>query len=69
MRNNYIIADSGATKCQWTLVIGKQKKTVTTIGISPYFMSTSQIIETIQKGFQKKSTQLLLMPFIFMAQD
>ncbi len=54
MRNNYIIADSGATKCQWTLVIGKQKKTVTTIGISPYFMSTSQIIETIQKGFQKK---------------
>jgi N-acetylglucosamine kinase-like BadF-type ATPase len=54
MRNNYIIADSGATKCQWTLVIGKQKKTITTIGISPYFLSTSQIIETIQKGFQKK---------------
>jgi N-acetylglucosamine kinase-like BadF-type ATPase len=54
MRNNYIIADSGATKCQWTLVIGKQKKTITTIGISPFFLSTSQIIETIQKGFQKK---------------
>ena len=54
MRNNYIIADSGATKCQWTVVAGKQKKTITTIGISPYFLSTTQIIETIQKGFQKK---------------
>ncbi len=54
MRNNYIIADSGATKCQWTVVVGKQKKTITTIGISPYFLSTTQIIETIQKGFQKK---------------
>jgi N-acetylglucosamine kinase-like BadF-type ATPase len=54
MRNNYIIADSGATKCQWTVVVGKQKKTITTIGISPYFLTTTQIIETIQKGFQKK---------------
>jgi N-acetylglucosamine kinase-like BadF-type ATPase len=54
MRKNYIIADSGATKCQWTLVLGNQKKTMTTIGISPYFLTTDQIVETIAKGFNKK---------------
>ena len=54
MPKNYIIADSGATKCQWTLVVGKQKKTISTIGISPYFLSTEQIIDTISKGFNKK---------------
>ena len=54
MRKNYIIADSGATKCQWTLVLGNQKKTITTIGISPYFLTTDQIVETIAKGFNKK---------------
>jgi glucosamine kinase len=54
MRKNYIIADSGATKCQWTLVLGSQKKTVNTIGISPYFLSTDEIVATIGKGFNKK---------------
>ena len=54
MRKNYIIADSGATKCEWTLVIGKQQKTITTIGISPYFLNTEQIVVTITKAFQKK---------------
>jgi N-acetylglucosamine kinase-like BadF-type ATPase len=54
MRKNYIIADSGATKCQWTLVLGNQKKAITTIGISPYFLTTEQIVETIAKGFNKK---------------
>jgi N-acetylglucosamine kinase-like BadF-type ATPase len=54
MRKNYIIADSGATKCQWTLVLGNQKKTMTTIGISPYFLTTDQIVETLAKGFNKK---------------
>jgi N-acetylglucosamine kinase-like BadF-type ATPase len=54
MRKNYIIADSGATKCEWTLVLGNQKKTIKTIGISPYFLTTSQIVDTITKGFHKK---------------
>ena len=54
MRKNYIIADSGATKCQWTLVIGKEKKSITTIGISPYFLSVDEMVNTIQKGFHKK---------------
>lgn len=54
MRNNYIIADSGATKCQWTLILGKKKFSIKTIGISPYFLKTNEIIETIQKAFSKK---------------
>jgi N-acetylglucosamine kinase-like BadF-type ATPase len=54
MRNNYIIADSGSTKCHWTFQLGKEKKTIKTIGISPYFLTTAQIVETIQKGFSKK---------------
>jgi glucosamine kinase len=54
MRKNYIIADSGATKCEWTLILGNQKKTIKTIGISPYFLSKEQIVETILKGFHKK---------------
>lgn len=54
MRKNYIIADSGATKCQWTLVLGKEKKSITTIGMSPYFLSIDEMIAAIQKAFQKK---------------
>jgi N-acetylglucosamine kinase-like BadF-type ATPase len=49
-----MIADSGATKCQWTLVLGSQKKTINTIGISPYFLSTDEMVATIGKGFNKK---------------
>ena len=54
MKNNFIIADSGATKCQWTIVQQNKKKTITTIGISPYFLSTDEIIQIIQKAFDKK---------------
>lgn len=54
MRNNYIIADSGATKCHWTVILGKQKMTIKTIGISPYFLTTDEIIATINKSFAKK---------------
>ena len=54
MLKNYVIADSGATKCQWTLVIDKEKKSITTIGISPYFLSINEMVAVIQKAFQKK---------------
>ncbi len=54
MRKNYLIADSGATKCEWTLISNGKKTTITTPGISPYFLSTVQIIELIQKGLSKK---------------
>lgn len=42
-----LLADSGATKCEWCLAETKKRtKTVFTQGISPYFLSTPQI-ETI----------------------
>jgi glucosamine kinase len=39
-----LIADSGATKCEWCLVQKDKKKTIITLGISPYFLSEDQIL-------------------------
>lgn len=38
-----LIADSGATKCEWKLVADGKTKTILTQGISPYFLSPVQI--------------------------
>ena len=39
-----LIADSGATKCEWCLLdAGKKPRIVFTQGISPYFLNTPQI--------------------------
>jgi N-acetylglucosamine kinase-like BadF-type ATPase len=54
MAKNYIIADSGATKCQWTIVSSNKKTTLTTVGISPYFLSAAQIQTIIEKTFKNK---------------
>ena len=54
MKNNFIIADSGATKCQWTVVQKNKKKTITTIGISPYFLNIEEIVSILNKAFDKK---------------
>jgi len=44
-----LIADSGATKCEWCLVgANKQSKTVFTQGISPYFLNATQIESIIR---------------------
>ena len=44
-----LIADSGATKAEWCLISGNKKTTLLTQGISPYFLSTSQIADTLSK--------------------
>jgi N-acetylglucosamine kinase-like BadF-type ATPase len=44
-----LIADSGATKCEWRLVSGGKQVTVITQGISPYFLKTPDIISLLQK--------------------
>ena len=45
-----LLADSGATKCEWCVVDkGKVKKTVFTLGISPYFLTIDQIEELIRR--------------------
>ncbi len=38
-----LIADSGATKCEWCLLNGKKKTTIFTQGISPYFLNIPEI--------------------------
>ena len=44
-----LIADSGATKAEWCLLTGGQKKTIITQGISPYFLNTEQITDLLLK--------------------
>lgn len=44
-----LIADSGATKCEWCLLNGNKKKIIITQGLSPYFLNTKQI-ETILRN-------------------
>ncbi|MBC6492154.1 N-acetylglucosamine kinase [Flavihumibacter stibioxidans] len=45
-----LIADSGATKCEWCVVDkGKIKKTVFTLGISPYFFSGQQVEDLVRR--------------------
>jgi glucosamine kinase len=46
---NILIADSGSTKCEWCLLRDGKKKTVETIGISPYFLNVSQIEQVLAK--------------------
>jgi glucosamine kinase len=44
-----LIADSGATKCEWCVLNGRKKYAIETTGISPYFLSreqTEQVIRT-----------------------
>ncbi len=44
-----LIADSGATKAEWCLLINGRKKTIITQGISPYFLNTEQIADLLLK--------------------
>jgi N-acetylglucosamine kinase-like BadF-type ATPase len=44
-----LIADSGATKCEWCLLQKGKKKSIITQGISPYFLSGNQISELLSK--------------------
>jgi N-acetylglucosamine kinase-like BadF-type ATPase len=54
MAKNILIADSGATKAEWSLVGGGKTKTISTQGISPYFLDTKQISELLQKELMPK---------------
>lgn len=45
-----LIADSGATKCEWCVLDnGKKAKTINTQGINPYFLTGPQITELLEK--------------------
>lgn len=49
-----LIADSGSTKAEWCLLDGKKKKTITTQGISPYFLTAVEIQELLEKELMPK---------------
>ena len=52
--NVKLIADSGATKAEWCLIEKGKTKTLITQGISPYFLTTSQIQDLLQKELKTK---------------
>ncbi len=47
--NRKLLADSGATKCEWCLMEDDKTTTIFTQGISPYFLSLPQIVSLLQK--------------------
>jgi N-acetylglucosamine kinase-like BadF-type ATPase len=49
-----LIADSGATKCEWRLLENNKKKTILTQGISPYFLDAAQIETLLRKELLSK---------------
>lgn len=51
---NILIADSGATKCEWCLLHDGKKKKVETQGISPYFLDASGIGQVISRELVPK---------------
>ena len=51
---NILIADSGATKCEWCLLQNGKKKLIYTQGISPYFLNEKQIQELLIKELLPK---------------
>ncbi|SDX26071.1 BadF-type ATPase [Hydrobacter penzbergensis] len=55
-----LIADSGATKCEWCLLQQGKKKSITTQGISPYFLSASQITELLTAELLPKLKQVVV---------
>lgn len=44
-----LIADSGATKCDWCLINNGKKKNISTLGISPYFFSDPKMEEIVRE--------------------
>lgn len=49
-----LIADSGATKCEWCLLVADKRKKIITQGISPYFLNAEQIVDLLQKELVPK---------------
>jgi glucosamine kinase len=54
---NILIADSGATKCEWVLLQGGKKKGVETEGISPYFLDMAGIGKVLREQLLPKLKQ------------
>ncbi len=55
-----LIADSGATKCEWCLIADGNKKKIITTGISPYFLNEEQIYLLLQKQLVPKLKEAVI---------
>ena len=44
-----LLADSGATKCEWCLIKNGKQQMVYTQGISPYFLDVGEIADLLKK--------------------
>lgn len=44
-----LIADSGATKCEWRLLYKGKQQTIITAGLNPYFYTNAQVVDVLQK--------------------
>ncbi|MGZ8559290.1 MAG: N-acetylglucosamine kinase [Chitinophagaceae bacterium] len=44
-----LIADSGSTKAEWSLLSNGKEKTILTQGISPYFLNKEQVVDLLKK--------------------
>ena len=63
--NGILIADSGATKCEWCLLNNGKKKKFITQGISPYFLNEDEIIALLNKELVSKLKQTLIEKIFF----
>lgn len=55
-----LIADSGATKCEWCIINNGKKQKIKTIGISPYFLKPDEIVLLINTQVVKKIGNLII---------
>jgi len=55
-----LVADSGATKCEWCLLNNGKKKNIFTQGISPYFLNSTEIIALLQKELLPKIKNVIV---------
>jgi N-acetylglucosamine kinase-like BadF-type ATPase len=60
-----LIADSGATKCEWWLVDGGAERKFYTTGISPYFLGEQQIVELIEKDLKPQLEEVDVQEIFF----
>lgn len=45
-----LLADSGATKCEWCFLDDDRREMISTQGISPYFFTREQIVDLLRTG-------------------
>ncbi len=60
-----LIADSGSTKCEWCLLNNGKKKKIITKGISPYFLSSNEIVTLLYKELLPKLKEIELKEIFF----